>query len=706
MMNSANRKSVPKNSLEKKVFRVSMIGSFLLGIVLMVIFLGIYSHSLATQYIVESFALCKSTRLAVRDQGYPDGLIKDIIDRYEGLSDAERATTGSAGYREKFADFSEQEMYLILSETIKLQNTDSPWNDIYIGVFDSKRNALVYVCDPPIGGSVTYKPGEWEPIERKEIDKFMTWDGNGRLYDFSDTNLYGWMCTSGVPLGQFGDDYIAFVFSDVLLTDVVKGVLQMAVRVFAGLLIGTLVIGLITARRIRRQFIEPVNRIAAAAGKYLEDRRSGITSGNHFSALGITTDDEIENLCEVMGQMETGLNEYEANITRITAEKERISTELSLAALIQEDALPNHFPAFPDRDEFDLYASMDPAKEIGGDFYDFFLVDDDHLCILIADVSGKGIPASLFMMASKIVFADNAKMGRSPAEIMEAANNIITRDNQEKMFVTAWVAILEISTGIVTASNAGHEYPMVMNEEGRFAMYKDKHGFILGGLENMKYSEYQFTLKPGDSLFVYTDGLAEASNCAGDMFTTDRVLDVLNENTDQSPQEILNAVSHAVDEFTLDAEQFDDLTMLCLKYNGVKKQDVHEIILPGVTGSIDEATGFVNALLEENGCSLKAMTQIDIAIDEIFSNIALYAYKEQQGDVKLECSVKDGVMKLTFIDSGPPFNPLDATEPDTTLSAQERKIGGLGIFLVRKTMDDMQYSYEDANILTITKKIS
>ena len=253
---------------------------------------------------------------------------------------------------------------------------------------------------------------------------------------------------------------------------------------------------------------------------------------------------------------------------REETERERISNELALAARIQADMLPNVFPAFLDRQDFDIYASMDPAKEVGGDFYDFFLVDDDHLCMVIADVSGKGIPAALFMMASKIILANNAKMGKSPAQILTDANASICANNRQEMFVTVWLGILELSTGKLTAANAGHEYPALRRGDGAFELLRDKHGLVIGAMEASRYREYELQLQPGDKLFVYTDGIPEATAADDSMFGAERMLAALNEDAGASPQALLNAVRRAVDGFVRGAEQFDDLTMLCVAYQG------------------------------------------------------------------------------------------------------------------------------------------
>ena len=249
-------------------------------------------------------------------------------------------------------------------------------------------------------------------------------------------------------------------------------------------------------------------------------------------------------------------------------ESSRLETELNMATKIQADMLPGIYPAFPERPEFDIYASMSPAKEVGGDFYDFFLVDDDHLCMAMADVSGKGVPAALFMMASKIILQNNAMLGKSPAQILADTNSAICSNNREEMFVTVWLGILELSTGKLTAANAGHEYPVMRKANGQFELIKDKHGFVIGGIEGSRYKEYELQLEPGSKLFLYTDGVPEATNAEDELFGTERMLEALNEDASAVPKSILAQVRSAVDSFVKDAEQFDDLTMLCLEYRG------------------------------------------------------------------------------------------------------------------------------------------
>ena len=337
-------------------------------------------------------------------------------------------------------------------------------------------------------------------------------------------------------------------------------------KIIVALIILVVIVILVQSFFLHRTLLRPLKLISDEATRFSTEN----TVSEKKLCESIRNKDEIGALAGSIDQMEEQVQAYIENITQITAEKQRINTELNLATRIQIAMLPNTFPAFPDRPEFDIYASMDPAKEVGGDFYDFFLVDDDHLCMVMADVSGKGIPAALFMMASKIILANNAKLGKSPAQILTDTNASICSNNKEEMFVTVWLGILELSTGKLTAANAGHEYPVLRNADGKFDLIKDKHGFVIGGMDGLKYKEYEIQMTPGSKLFLYTDGVPEATDANGEQFGTDRMLAALNEKADAAPQELLRQVRAAVDSFVKDADQFDDLTMLCLEYRGTE----------------------------------------------------------------------------------------------------------------------------------------
>lgn len=385
--------------------------------------------------------------------------------------------------------------------------------------------------------------------------------------------------------------------------------------------------------------------------------------------------------------------------------------ELNMASEIQLSMLPSVFPPFPDRHEFDIYASMNPAKEVGGDFYDFFMIDDDHLAMVIADVSGKGVPAALFMMSTKILINDHALIGGKPSEILERVNRAVYANNKAHMFVTVWLGILEISTGKLITSNAGHEFPII-NVNGKYELLKDKHGLAIGAMPASKYTDTEITLKSGDQIFVYTDGVAEATDFNKQMFGVERTVEALNSiPKDSSQQLILEGVLKAVDGFVKDAPQFDDLTMLGLRYFGPhpkKEKKVDELVIKADRNNLEEVQAFIDQKLKEVNCSMKVQTTIDIAIEEIFVNIASYAYENNEGDATIQVVMNEDPLsiEITFIDSGVEYDPLAKPDPNTSLKLMERQKGGLGIFMVKKSMDDMTYEYKDGkNVLTIVKNL-
>ena len=280
------------------------------------------------------------------------------------------------------------------------------------------------------------------------------------------------------------------------------------------------------------------------------------------------TGDEIQTLAMEFNQTTLQVKKQVQEIIRMTEQKNRLKAELNVAAEIQASMLPTDFPLFPNRKEFSLYASMDPAKEVGGDFYDAFLIDEDHLALVVADVSGKGIPAALFMAVSKTMIMTRARHGGTPAHILMDVNNALIPSNKAGMFVTVWMGILTISTGELIETNAGHEKPALCREGDGYELVRTKHGLMVGTIEGAPYGDDTLVLAPGDTLFVYTDGLPEANNADGKLFRSERMLRALNKHCELPPEVLLPAVRREVDEFVGDAEQFDDLTMLAIRYEG------------------------------------------------------------------------------------------------------------------------------------------
>ncbi len=311
--------------------------------------------------------------------------------------------------------------------------------------------------------------------------------------------------------------------------------------------------------------VSPLKRIQSAIREYRTTKESSLVVSKLQS---MSRNNEIGELSEDVIDLAQSIDRYIARIEKITEEKSRIDSELNLAKSIQASMLPQNFPPFPDRNEVDIYALMEPAKMVGGDFYDFFFIDDDHLALLIADVSGKGIPAALFMMICIVILKNSLRLSKSISKALANTNEAICSNNTNEMFVTVWMGILEISTGKLTAANAGHEYPAIRRKDGSYELIKDKHGFVVGGMRHINYEEYEIQMEPGDKIYVYSDGVPEANNKDKEMFGTARLLDALNSATESTPKEDISNVKSAIAEFVQEEEQFDDVTMLCFEYKG------------------------------------------------------------------------------------------------------------------------------------------
>ena len=290
----------------------------------------------------------------------------------------------------------------------------------------------------------------------------------------------------------------------------------------------------------------------------------------------IDTRDEIGDLARGFNKMQDDLKLYTENLKTVTAEKERIGAELNVATQIQADMLPRIFPPFPQKNEIGLFASMTPAKEVGGDFYDFFLIDENRLALVIADVSGKGVPAALFMVISKTLIKNRAMQGDPPAQILADVNNQLCEGNDANMFVTCWLGILDLKTGVMTAASAGHEFPAICGPDREFGFLNDRHGLALAAMEGSRYRDYEIRLERGGSIFVYTDGVPEATDAGLEMFGPDRMLAALNRRPDKNPEVFIREVSSALKEFTGEAPRFDDVTMVGLTWYGKDSGDTDE----------------------------------------------------------------------------------------------------------------------------------
>ncbi|MBR6999034.1 MAG: SpoIIE family protein phosphatase [Lachnospiraceae bacterium] len=457
---------------------------------------------------------------------------------------------------------------------------------------------------------------------------------------------------------------------------------------------------------VRRLVVNNINRVNTSLSK--------ITEGDLEERVDVRSNTEFASLSDDINATVSTLKQY------ISAAAARIDQELAFAKNIQQSALPSVFPPFPDRTDFSLYATMDTAKEVGGDFYDFYFSDENRLAFLVADVSGKGIPAAMFMMTGKTVLRDYAERGDAPADVVLRANEKLCEGNDAEMFITAWMGFLETDTGLVRFVNAGHN-PPVLIRNGHAEFLRQKVNLALAAMDSVPYREQTLQLQPGDLLFLYTDGVTEAENSAETLFGNDRLLSVLNRSfgsSERACREVCAEVKKALTDYVGDAPQFDDITMLCLYYEGPGSVTVpaavtvpdsvtapDSITVPAAVDSLTEVVAFAEKRLTDAGCPKTIRQQIAVAVEEVFVNIANYAYEGGQGDATVSVRTENDTAVLEFRDHGAPFNPLEREDPDVSLSAEERPIGGLGIFMVKKTMDEVNYVREnDMNILTIRKK--
>lgn len=469
-----------------------------------------------------------------------------------------------AEYLSQYTGISEQESFTTLYDTLYKIKTANNVLSLYISYMDSESMTGIYIIDAD--KTETGCPtGTWDIIYPQNYEA-MKHPENGFEAYITDTEEYGWLCSAGAAVLDDSGKAVAHVFTDISMESVMADRQAFLMRLCAILIGITTVITLALIKVVNTALVKPINSLASAASSYVEAKEEGEVSA--LALLDIHTGDEVENLSHALKRMERDINGYIENLTHVTAEKERIGAELSVATHIQASMLPCIFPAFPNRREFDIYATMTPAKEVGGDFYDFFLVDDDHLAVVIADVSGKGVPAALFMVIAKTLIKDHTQSGKPPEEVFTEVNRQLCEANDENLFVTAWMGVLEISTGKLVYVNAGHNPPVIGRKNGETEFLRSRPGFVLAGLDFTKYRAGRLELMPGDLLYLYTDGVTEAMNTAQELYGEERLKRTLDANVSAAPEEIFKAVKKDLDDFVADAPQFDDITMLAMRYLG------------------------------------------------------------------------------------------------------------------------------------------
>ena len=701
MATKSNKKKYRLVSLRLKTVAVIIFAALLISAVTITISYRVYSNTMDEHYRTLSSNLAKTAA----SQLDPDDLLRyyDAVKQI-GEYDNEKYWTDEAyraEYDAKVNAIKDDRYYELLDILFDIKNSNGI---TYLYVQKLEGDTVTYIMDADESedqcqlGMVT-PVSSTAQIEHPE---------NG-IPAFISSGNFGWLCTSAEPVRDEDGKPVALVGVDISMNDIMEDRADYLRIVMIFMSIAVVLLIAIILFAIAKALIKPINMLTDAARSFVQDRSDAQTDDSAISRLNIRTGDEVETLCESVKQMERDINRYITNLTAVTAEKERIGAELNVATQIQADMLPRIFPAFPDRKEFDIYASMNPAKEVGGDFYDFFLIDDDHLGLVMADVSGKGVPAALFMVIAKTLIKNRALLGESPAEILNNVNRQLCEGNEAELFVTVWLAVIELSTGRGLAANAGHEHPIIRRADGKFEPIIYRHSPAVATMEEIRFREHPFELHPGDSLFVYTDGVPEATNAANELFGIERTLTSLNRDPGAAPEKLLRTVREDIDTFVGDAPQFDDITMMGLYYSGPADDgEGKKLTLDAKAENLEQVIDFVNRELEKTDCSPKTQMQIDVAVEELFVNIAHYAYTPDTGSVTIVTDVKpeQNLVDITFIDSGVPYDPLAKPDPDVTLSAEEREIGGLGIYMVKKSMDDVKYEYRDGqNVLTITKNL-
>lgn len=570
-----------------------------------------------------------------------------------------------------------------ISSIIKTVSNMKPTKNSF-ALFADKNNDYILVStdkylknDKLFGASLKQIP--WFLDERKNAQSFSY---HGLKYiSYSKTLDNGMLLIVNVPEIEL----FAYIIKHMTYT--------LIILLLAGCLIAV-ALYIILKRNINR----PIDKLTGMAEK--------IGSGNLDVEIKLEKPKEFAELADTFNNMVGDIKNYMVNIGKITKEKEKIESELSIARTIQYSVLPKTF--YPFMDEFDIYATMDTAKEVGGDFYDFFFITPTQFMFLISDVSGKGIPAALFMMTTKTLIKNLATEGYALKEMFEKINNQIYENNKQGFFVTLFAGIVDITTGKFTYVNCGHNPPLIKRKNQEFEYLKINANLVLGAIPDVDYIVEETYFEKGDMIFLYTDGITEALNYREELYGEQRLKSCLNNYIIKDLPELFTSIRDDVYNYIGEIEQSDDMTMLGFKYNGFEQENynLEEIIVPAKVENYEQVRSWLSGICEKDNIPQANILKLELVLEELFLNVAQYAYKGKDGEIKLTFKKNFENLVLSIIDSGIPYNPLEKETPDITLSAEEREVGGLGIFMVKNTVDAMTYNYEDnQNIVTVTLKV-
>lgn len=433
----------------------------------------------------------------------------------------------------------------------------------YYYVFVPEEDDLIYVWDADMeeGARELGEHEEYMEGGKEAVAKIYKQNPEEEI-SLADDDTYGYIASAYSPVFDSTGTPVAAVGVDVSMPNLQNNIIHFLIRVIVAVVFVVLVAVWFYFVLVKRRIVNPINMLKSASKNMVDNLEN-----QEEIQFSIKTGNEIEELFESFSQMYYEMIDYIEKLSAVMAEKERIGAELDVATQIQASMLPCIFPAFPDRDELDIYATMTPVKEVGGDFYDFFMVDERHVAIVMADVSGKGVPAALFMVIGKTLIKDHTQSGRNLGEVFTEVNNILCESNDNGMFITAFEGVLDLVTGEFRYVNAGHEMPFIYRKDEGYEAYKIRPGFVLAGMENIKYKEQKIQLNIGDRIFQYTDGVTEATDKDNQLYGMDRLNRILNKECQTcSPEKTLELVKADIDAFVGDNDQFDDITMLCIEY--------------------------------------------------------------------------------------------------------------------------------------------
>ena len=452
-------------------------------------------------------------------------------------------------------------------EVMDILNNFQSENDLvlYYYICVPREENIIYIWDATTAQESSpqgYVEDYFSDMDKENINLAFSREPAENITTIVDPDHWGYLLSAYSPIYNSSGDPVALVGVDLSLEDMVGRFVVYLELILITILIVTVISILFLYRVVKRIVVKPIQKLNEATKSIM-----GELSGSARFDLQIHTRDEMEELADSFRKMDDDIHEYLEQLTTVTADKERIHAELNIAKQIQTGILPNSFPAFPDRNDFDIYAALFPGEKIGGNFFDFFLIDSDHLAMLVGDVAGDGVPAALYMVIVATLIKDRAAQGFTPAEVLQSVSEQMLSNNMD-LFSFVWFAVLELSTGKGIAVNAGHDHPILRRAGKKFELLEYRHDPPVGAAEGVRFRDHGFQLQPGDSLFIYSDGIRESSNEKSELFGRQRILEALNREPDATPSVLIQTVKQSIDRFTGNQRQADDLTMLSLKYYG------------------------------------------------------------------------------------------------------------------------------------------